>query len=268
VPVWNPYSRGRLSPAKSEDRKGGEGKTDANLTIFLSTFPAGHILLQVFIFVASRLSAWTLVRRAMVAPARAPANAPTAMLNRFISILTSVGSHRRVGAALVQVPEVFAAQKLDADFLGVCQVCAAIPPGPLPERNLKSLQREQLLDILLRAADFSRHLRQGPRLAASIPVQLRWEKPGCAWEEQTRTKHLSPCDALLGVPPFVQTRRTDTDSEFVWHLPAGNTAMPCRKLVRGDEPRLLCRLNRFVMRLLDEFSSETHSPANTVRHRF
>src|SRR2546426_5550052 len=41
VPVWNPYSRGRLSPAKSEDRKGGEGKADANLTIFLSTYPAG-----------------------------------------------------------------------------------------------------------------------------------------------------------------------------------------------------------------------------------
>src|SRR2546428_6170486 len=34
VPVWNPYSRGRLGPAKSEDRKGGEGKTDANLTHF------------------------------------------------------------------------------------------------------------------------------------------------------------------------------------------------------------------------------------------
>src|SRR5713226_3500147 len=34
VPVWNPYSRGRLSPPKSEDRKGGEGKTDANLTHF------------------------------------------------------------------------------------------------------------------------------------------------------------------------------------------------------------------------------------------
>src|SRR5229473_8044841 len=34
VPVWNPYSRGRLGPAKSEDRKGGEGKTDANLTDF------------------------------------------------------------------------------------------------------------------------------------------------------------------------------------------------------------------------------------------
>src|SRR5207253_3278364 len=42
VPVWNPYSRGRLSPAKSEDRKGGEGKTDANLTIFFSTCCASH----------------------------------------------------------------------------------------------------------------------------------------------------------------------------------------------------------------------------------
>src|SRR5437870_5008247 len=44
VPVWNPYSRGRLSPAKSEDRKGGEGKADANLTHFflVSTCCAWH----------------------------------------------------------------------------------------------------------------------------------------------------------------------------------------------------------------------------------
>src|SRR2546422_203440 len=41
VLVWNPYSRGRLSPAKSEDPKGGEGKADANLTNFLSTDAAG-----------------------------------------------------------------------------------------------------------------------------------------------------------------------------------------------------------------------------------
>ena len=41
VPVWNPCSRGRLSPAKSEDRKGGEGKTDANLTIFLAPAAPG-----------------------------------------------------------------------------------------------------------------------------------------------------------------------------------------------------------------------------------
>src|SRR5437870_2306730 len=42
VPVWNPYSRGHLSPAKSEDRKGGEGKTDANLTIFLAPAAPWH----------------------------------------------------------------------------------------------------------------------------------------------------------------------------------------------------------------------------------
>src|SRR2546425_1147973 len=41
VLVWNPYSRGRLGPAKSEDPKGGEGKTDANLTNFLSTHAPG-----------------------------------------------------------------------------------------------------------------------------------------------------------------------------------------------------------------------------------
>src|SRR5207253_6661427 len=37
VPVWNPYSRGRLSPARSEERKGGEGKTDATSHFFLKT---------------------------------------------------------------------------------------------------------------------------------------------------------------------------------------------------------------------------------------
>src|SRR2546425_11606181 len=43
VPVWNPYSRGRLSPAKSEDRKGGEGKTDATSQFFLApTQRLGH----------------------------------------------------------------------------------------------------------------------------------------------------------------------------------------------------------------------------------
>src|SRR5437870_13009332 len=41
VPVWDPYSRGRLGPAKSEDQKGGEGKVDADLTNFLSTDAAG-----------------------------------------------------------------------------------------------------------------------------------------------------------------------------------------------------------------------------------
>src|SRR5205807_9161369 len=34
VPVWNPYSRGRLGPAKSEDPKGGEGKRGQSHTYF------------------------------------------------------------------------------------------------------------------------------------------------------------------------------------------------------------------------------------------
>src|SRR5438445_3159164 len=43
VPVWNPYSRGRLGPAKSEDPKGGEGKADANLTFFLTPDAPGRL---------------------------------------------------------------------------------------------------------------------------------------------------------------------------------------------------------------------------------
>src|SRR5713226_7964600 len=43
VPVWNPYSRGRLGPAKSEDRKGGERKNRRNLTIFLASAAPAHL---------------------------------------------------------------------------------------------------------------------------------------------------------------------------------------------------------------------------------
>ena len=80
-------------------------------------------------------------------------------------------------------------------FLAECSLQVA--DLALNGKELKSLERDQLLDILLRATDLFRHLRQRPRFPASIPVQLRWEKPGCAWEEQTRTKHLSSGGALL-----------------------------------------------------------------------
>ena len=47
VPVWNPYSRDRLGPAKSEDRKGGEGNRRQSHKFFLallrSRLPAGRI---------------------------------------------------------------------------------------------------------------------------------------------------------------------------------------------------------------------------------
>src|SRR3989475_11197337 len=86
-------------------------------------------------------------------------------------------------------------------------------------KELKSLERDQLLDILLRATDLSRQLRQRPRFAASIPVRLRREEPGCAWEEQTRTKHLSSGGALLecrhplSPGDMLLVARTDTDRQ-------------------------------------------------------
>ena len=67
------------------------------------------------------------------------------------------------------------------------------------------LERAQLIDILLRATDLSRQLRQSPRLTVSIPVQLRCEEPGGTWEEQTQTKQLSPHGALLECQHPVRT---------------------------------------------------------------
>ncbi len=64
-------------------------------------------------------------------------------------------------------------------------------------QEFTSLERAQLLGILLRATDLSCRLRQSPRLAASVPVELRCEEPGGAWEEETRTKLLGPHGALL-----------------------------------------------------------------------
>jgi len=59
------------------------------------------------------------------------------------------------------------------------------------------LERAELLDILLRATHLSCRLRQNPRLTVSIPVQLRCEEPGGAWEEETQTKQISRYGALL-----------------------------------------------------------------------
>ncbi len=64
-------------------------------------------------------------------------------------------------------------------------------------KEFTGLERAQLIDILLRATDLSRQLRQSPRLAASIPVELRCEEPGGAWEEETQTKQISCYGALL-----------------------------------------------------------------------
>lgn len=63
--------------------------------------------------------------------------------------------------------------------------------------ELDNLSRARLLDILLRAAELTRYLRRSPRRLAAIPVQLRCEKLGRAWDEQTETRVLSRFGAML-----------------------------------------------------------------------
>ena len=80
-------------------------------------------------------------------------------------------------------------------FLGECYRQVAQLASNVKE--FTGLERAQLIDILLRATDLSYRLRQSPRLAASIPVELRCEEPGGAWEEETQTKQISRYGALL-----------------------------------------------------------------------
>ena len=64
-------------------------------------------------------------------------------------------------------------------------------------KNLDNLARARLLDILMSAGELSRHLRRSPRKVATLAVQLRCEKPGRAWEAETRTRVLSRYGALV-----------------------------------------------------------------------
>src|SRR3989442_13901371 len=66
-------------------------------------------------------------------------------------------------------------------FLGECYRQVAQFASNVKE--FTGLERAQLIDILLRATDLSRQLRQSPRLGASIPVELRCEEPGGARKE-------------------------------------------------------------------------------------
>jgi hypothetical protein len=58
-------------------------------------------------------------------------------------------------------------------------------------KDLDNLVRAKLLHIILMASELGRHLRRSPRKAASIPVRLRCDKLGGAWEEDSKTVLLS-----------------------------------------------------------------------------
>jgi len=54
-----------------------------------------------------------------------------------------------------------------------------------------NLEKAQVLDVLLWASELHGYLRRGPRVPAKMPILLRSEAPGNAWEEKTETNMLS-----------------------------------------------------------------------------
>lgn len=82
-----------------------------------------------------------------------------------------------------------------AEFLSQCSSQTTLIALHTPD--LTNLERAQLLDLLLWAAELSRCLRRSPRVARAVAVRLHCEEPGRIWEEETKTLTLSRHGALL-----------------------------------------------------------------------
>jgi len=87
--------------------------------------------------------------------------------------------------------------------------------------ELDNLARARLLDILLSAADLSRHLRRSPRKVATLALRLHCEKPGRTWEEETKTRVLSRHGALVECQHPAQSG----DALLVLRLDSGRQAL-------------------------------------------
>jgi hypothetical protein len=87
------------------------------------------------------------------------------------------------------------------------------------DASLGNLGRAQLLDILLHVSELAQRLRRSPRLPIAVDVRIRCEVPGQLWEEQTETRMLSRCGALVEFRHAVQVgdmlmvSRPDTGQE-------------------------------------------------------
>jgi len=75
-------------------------------------------------------------------------------------------------------------------------------------QDLAGEEQISLIEVLFWGAELGQRLRRGPRKAASIPVRLRRERPGEAWEEDTKTLLLSRYGALIACPRAVQVGET------------------------------------------------------------
>lgn len=71
-------------------------------------------------------------------------------------------------------------------------------------RDLESAEQTRLIEILFWSSELGRHLRRSPRKAESIPVRLRCDRPGEAWEEDTQTLLLSRYGALIACQHAVE----------------------------------------------------------------
>lgn len=95
--------------------------------------------------------------------------------------------------------------------------------------QIDNLQRARLLDILLRAAELSRHLRRSARKTMTISVRIRCEKLGRFWEEDTQTRVLSRHGVMLDCTHSAEPgdkltiKRLDTSDEVegrvAWRRP-------------------------------------------------
>ena len=75
-------------------------------------------------------------------------------------------------------------------------------------RHLSNLERARLIDIVARAKALARHLRRSERKPVAIPVVLRSDTPGRAWEETTATLLVSQHGAKLQLQHQVRNRET------------------------------------------------------------
>jgi hypothetical protein len=111
--------------------------------------------------------------------------------------------------------------------------------------DLENLERAQLLDLLLRAADLGRVLRRGSRRSARFPLRLISDMPGRGWEEDTETLVVSRHGTSLHCRHPVQNediliviRRDDnrrTTARVVWCREGEHRWEMGLELLQGDD---------------------------------
>jgi hypothetical protein len=98
---------------------------------------------------------------------------------------------RRLGSSLKLDQDPDSLQQLLTEF--------AEQAAKLAQRrtDLENLERARLCYIQIVAGEIGRRLRRSPRTATVIPIQIRGEENGRAWEEEAKTLTISRQGALI-----------------------------------------------------------------------